>query len=152
MRDAYFQMDDWTKAERTPGDLDYVSIYDDTLAPVKNKAVGVLNRMSRIRQVLDAENGDVPGEDALVEVAFEEPRARVAYRIDTVYEDLAATYRQRDKFVLAGEAEDVTEGDHDLEDVPEEIEIGYASDDWRVLEDEDLDEPVRNNVYAYRNL
>lgn len=152
MGDEYARMDDWMKAERTPGDLDYVSIYEDALAPVKNKAVGVFNRMSRIRQALDAESGQVPGEDSLLEVAFEEPRARVAYRIDTVYEDHGATYLQRDKFVLAGEAEEVTEGDLDLEDVPAELEIGYASDDWRVLEDEELDEPVGNNVYAYRNL
>lgn len=152
MEDEYARMDGWTKAERTPGDLEYVSPYEDILAEPKNAAIGIFNRMSRIRQVLDAESRQVPGEDALVEVAFEEPDARVAYRIDTVYDDRGATYLQRDKFVLQGKAEEVTDGAFELEEVPQEIEIGYASDDWRLLDDAELDGAVPNNMYAYRNL
>lgn len=141
---------DWEKKERVPGDTGYES--GRLLSELRNDMVGLFNRFSRIRQVLDAGVGDVPGEGSVVEVDFEEPRATVAYRIDKVFSDLGVSYLQRDKYVMSAEAEEVVEGGFDLDEVPEEIEIGYASDEWRPVEVEELEEPVSNYTYAYRNL
>ncbi|MFB6203969.1 MAG: hypothetical protein ABEK01_05755 [Candidatus Nanohaloarchaea archaeon] len=147
----YHSMDGWEKSENTPGDPGYS--WGNFLDGLRNEAVRTFNGFSRIRQLLDAGAGEVPGEGSLVELDFEEPGARVAYRIDQVYEDqVDPVHRQRDRFVLAGTAEEVVEGDFELEEVPQEIEIGYASDDWRVLEKEELEDPQVNRMYSYRNL
>jgi hypothetical protein len=147
--EEYHRMD-WEKRERVPGDTGYE--HGRLLSGVRNSLTGIFNRFSRIRQVLDAETGRVPGEGSVVEVEFEEPQAKVAYRIDEVFSDRDVTYLQRDKYVLQGEAEEVVEGDYGIEEVPQEIEIGYASDMWFPKETEELEDPVSNTFYAYRNL
>lgn len=145
----YYQMD-WEKKERVPGDTGYEQ--GRLLSGVRNSLTGIFNRFSRIRQVLDAETRQVPGEGSVLELEFDEPRATVAYRVERVFSDLCVNYPQRDKYVMQAEAEEVVEGDLDFEEVPQEIEIGYASDSWLPRDVEELEDPVRTNIYAYRNL
>lgn len=135
----YHRME-WEKKEHVPGDTGYES--GSLLSGVRNDLTGIFNRFSRIRQVLDAEIGKVPGEGSVVELEFDNPRATVTYRVDEVFSDLDVNYFQRDKYVMRAEAEEVVEGDFELDEVPEEVEIGYVSDEWRPRSLEELEDPV----------